>query len=353
MFKVGALEFDRPLLLAPMEDVSERPFRRLCRRHGADLVYTEFVSSEGLIRAAARTRAKIALAPDEHPVGIQLYGNREEALVEAAVLSEAVGPDLIDINFGCPAKKIACKKEGVGAGAGLLRDPDLLLRLTRAVVRAVALPVTVKTRLGWDDGAVIIEDLARRLEDTGIAALTLHARTRCQGYKGEADWSWIERVKRVVSIPVVGNGDVREPADARRMFDQTGCDAVMIGRGAIGNPWLFARARALMRGEPDPGPPTLAERVEAYLELLDAAVEEKGEPRGVYEVRKHLTGFVKEVHGVHALRNRIMQERTREAVRERITEFLRWLDGGPAAWDGWPGTARLEAPADGEATCPA
>lgn len=353
MFKIGTVSFERPLFLAPMEDVSERPFRRLCRRHGADMVYTEFVSSEGLIRSAARTQAKIVLAPDEHPVGIQLYGNREEALVEAAVLAAAAGPELIDINFGCPAKKIACKKEGVGAGAGLLRDPDLLLRLTRAVVRSVRLPVTVKTRMGWDDQTVIIEDLARRLEDAGVAAITLHARTRCQGYKGQADWSWIERVKRAVTIPVIGNGDVREPHDARRMFEETGCDGVMIGRGAIGNPWLFGRARALLEGRPDPGPPTLLQRVEAYLELLDAAVEEKGEPRGVYEMRKHLSGFVKEVHGVHALRNRIMQERTREAVRERIAEFVTWLDGGPAAWDQWETAAEPRPGANGEAACPA
>jgi len=333
MFRIGTLAFERPVFLAPMEDVTERPFRRLCRRFGADLVYTEFVSSEGLIRHAAKTRSKIALAEDEHPVGIQLYGNREEALVEAALLSEAVGPDLIDINFGCPAKKVACKRVGVGAGAGLLKEPELLLSLTRAVVRAVRLPVTVKTRMGWDDSTVIIEDLARRLEDCGIAALTLHARTRCQAFKGQADWSWIARVKRAVSIPVIGNGDVREPADALRMFAETGCDAVMIGRGAIGNPWLFARARACLEGAPDPGPPAFSDRLAVYRELLDASVAEKGEPRGVYEMRKHLSGYLKEVHGISALRNRIMQERTRLGVHARIDEYLRWLEGGPPAWE--------------------
>jgi tRNA-dihydrouridine synthase B len=336
MFQVGHIRLERPLLLAPMEDVTERPFRRLCRRYGADLVYTEFVNSEGLIRAAARTRAKIALSEDEHPVGIQLYGNRVDSLVEAARVCEAVEPDLIDINFGCPAKKVACKKDGVGAGAGLLREPDFLVAITRAVVQAVSLPVTVKTRLGWDEGSIIIEDLARRLEDTGIAALTLHARTRSQGFKGQADWSWIARVKRVVRIPVIGNGDIREPSDAVRMFEETGCDAVMIGRGAMGNPWLFRRTRAVLGGHPDPGPPTLQERVAVYLSLLDTSVAEKGEPRGVYEMRKFLSGYLKEVYGIRTLRNLIMQESTRDGVRARIDEFGRWVAGGPAGWEPEP-----------------
>lgn len=336
MFHVGHIRLERPLLLAPMEDVTERPFRRLCRRYGADLVYTEFINSEGLIRAAARTRAKIDLADDEHPVGIQIYGNKLDSLVEAARVSEAAGPDLIDINFGCPARKVACKKAGVGAGAGLLREPDLLIEITRAVVRAVSLPVTVKTRLGWDDGSIIIEDLARRLEDTGIAALTLHARTRSQGFKGQADWSWIARVKQAVRIPVVGNGDIREPADAARMFAETGCDAVMIGRGAMGNPWLFRRAREVLDGRPDPGPPTLEERVAVYLDLLDTSVTEKGEPRGVHEMRKFLSGYLKEVYGIRTLRNRIMQESTREGVRARIDEFVGWVAGGPPSWEPRP-----------------
>jgi tRNA-dihydrouridine synthase B len=336
MFQVGHITLERPLLLAPMEDVTERPFRRLCRRYGADLVYTEFVNSEGLIRAASKTRAKISLAEDEHPVGIQLYGNRADSLVEAARVAESVGPDLIDINFGCPARKVACKKDGVGAGAGLLRQPDLLLEITRSVVQAVSLPVTVKTRLGWDEGSIIIEDLARKLEDTGIAALTLHARTRSQGFKGQADWSWIARVKQAVRIPVIGNGDIREPADAVRMFAETGCDAVMIGRGALGNPWLFQRARAVLDGRPDPGPPTLGERLAVYLDLLDTSVAEKGEPRGVYEMRKFLSGYLKEVYGIRTLRNLIMQESTREGVRARIDEFGRWVAGEPAGWEPGP-----------------
>jgi tRNA-dihydrouridine synthase B len=346
MLQIGSIQLTRPLLLAPMEDVTERPFRRLCRRFGADLVYTEFVSSEGLIRSAKKTREKIALAADEHPVGIQIYGNREDALVEAARISEAAGPDLIDINFGCPSRKIACKASGVGAGAGLLREPELLLSLTRAVVRAVSLPVTVKTRLGWDANSIHIEDLARRLQDTGIAALTLHPRTRNQGFKGDADWSWIARVKRAVSIPVIGNGDVREPQDVPRMFEETGCDAVMIGRAAVAHPWIFSRARSLLEGRFDPGPPDLEARAATYLELLDEMVAEKGEPRGIFGMRRHISGYLKGVPRVSALRAQIMEQVTREGVRARVGEYVAFLRGGPAPW--WleqdrDGTAVLEA----------
>jgi tRNA-dihydrouridine synthase B len=325
MFQVGSIRFEQPILLAPMEDVTERPFRLLCRRYGADMVYTEFVSSEGLIRAAAKTRAKIALAPEEHPVGIQIYGNREEALVEAAQISEAVGPELIDINFGCPAKKIACKVGGIGAGAGLLQDPDLLVRLAAAVVRSVRLPVTVKTRLGWDNSSIIIEDLACRLEDAGVQAIAIHARTRCQAFKGQADWSWIARVKRAVRIPVIGNGDVREPSDIRRMFEETGCDAVMIGRAAVGNPWIFSRAKALRETGADPGPPDIHERITAYLGLLDEAVKEKGEPRGVLEMRKHLSGYLKDAPSVSSLRARLMEQVSRDGVRAEIQAFVHAL----------------------------
>ncbi len=347
MFKVGSINLDRPILLAPMEDVTERPFRRLCRRHGADVVYTEFVSAEGLIRDAARTRAKIVLAGDERPVGIQIYGNREAALVEAARIAESAGPEIIDINFGCPAPKVACAGKGIGSGSGLLREPDLLVSLTRAVVRAVSLPVTVKTRLGWDHSSIIIEDLARRLEDTGIAALTLHARTRCQKYRGEADWTWIARVKQAVSIPVVGNGDVREPEDAARMFAETGCDAVMIGRGAIGNPWIFSRAHAVLATGRDPGAPAFGERISAYLELLEESLRDKGEPRGVYEMRKHLTGYLKGVPLVSTLRAALMQETTGDGVRSRIAEFVESLQRMTPGSMG--GGAEIECPSPGGA----
>jgi len=328
MLTIGSLNLDRPVLLAPMEDITDRPFRRLARRFGASIVYTEFISSEGLIRSVAKTRSKAVLSPDEHPVGIQIYGNREEAMVEAARLSEAVGPDLLDLNFGCPARKVACKKAGVGAGAGLLRDPDLLLSITRSVIRAVSIPVTVKTRLGWDDSSIIILDLARRLEDAGVAALTLHARTRCQGYKWQADWSWIARVKQALSIPVIGNGDVREPEDALRMFRETGCDGVMIGRGAMGNPWIFSRTRSLLDRGIDPGPPDIRERVGIYLEMMDSAVSEKGERRGVLEMRSHFSGYLKGVPHISDLRAAIMTQTTVAGIQKHIGEFLSYLRTG-------------------------
>lgn len=312
------MQFHRGVFLAPMEDVTERPFRRVCRRLGADLVYTEFVSSEALIRQVAKSHGKIRLADDEHPVGIQLYGNREEALVEAARLSEEVGPDLIDINFGCPAKKVACK----GAGAGLLREPDLLVQLASAVVRSVSLPVTVKTRLGWDAGSIIIVDLARRLEDAGVAAIAIHARTRQQGYKGQAVWDWIAEVKRAVTIPVIGNGDVRTPQDALRLFEATGCDAVMIGRAAIGNPWIFHRTRQLLATGVDPGPASLEEQVDLFLDLLDASIAEKGERRGVLELRGHLGTILRGLPGIAEVRARALQQTTAEGVRETLDGFL-------------------------------
>lgn len=316
--QIGPLGFDRGIFLAPMEDVSERPFRRICRRLGADMVYTEFVSSEALIRNIAASHGKIRLADDEHPVGIQIYGNREEALIEAARVSEEARPDLLDINFGCPAKKVACK----GAGSGMLREPDLLVSLTAAVVRAVSLPVTVKTRLGWDQNSIIILDLARRLEDAGIAALTLHARTRQQMFRGEADWEWIARVKRAVSIPVIGNGDIRSPEDVRAMFEATGCDAVMIGRAAIGNPWIFRRARAYLRTGIDPGPPTLSEQIEIYYAQLAEMAAEKGERRALVEMRKHLTAMLRGRPGIAAVRAAAMQQTTFEGIRGILEPFV-------------------------------
>lgn len=318
--KIASLDLgvERGIFLAPMEDVTERPFRRVCRRLGADLVYTEFISSEALIRNVAKTKGKLRLADDEHPVGIQIYGNREEALVEAARISEAAGPSLIDINFGCPVKKVACK----GAGSGMLRDPDGLVALTRAVVDAVSLPVTVKTRLGWDERSIIIEDLARRLEDCGIAALTLHARTRQQMFKGDAAWDWIGRVKKAVSIPVIGNGDVRSPEDVARMFETTACDAVMIGRAAIGNPWIFRRAKLYLATGVDPGPPPLSEQIEVYFEQLRESIPEKGERKAVVEMRRQLATILRGLPHVSELRIAALQETTVEGVRAAIAGFF-------------------------------
>jgi tRNA-dihydrouridine synthase B len=287
------------------------------------MVYTEFISSEALIRNVAKTRGKMRLADGEHPVGIQIYGNREEALVEAARISEAAGPSIIDINFGCPVKKVACK----GAGSGMLRDPGALVSLTRAVVGAVSLPVTVKTRLGWDNESIIIVDLARRLEDIGVAALALHARTRQQMFKGDASWDWIARVKQAVSIPVIGNGDVRTPEDVGRMFETTGCDAVMIGRAAIGNPWIFRRAKAYLATGADPGAPPLGDQIEIYFEQLRDAIPEKGEKKAVLEMRRQLSTILRGLPHVSELRVAALQETTVEGVRRTIAAFLMAHEG--------------------------
>ena len=238
--RIGNLNIDQGIFLAPMEDVSDYPFRMICRKLGADVVYSEFISSEALIREAAKAFMKMTIREAEHPIGIQIYGNRVEAMVKAAQMAEDKGPDFIDINFGCPVKKVALK----GAGAGLLLDIPLMIKICEEVVKHTALPVTAKTRLGWDSDSIVIKDVARQMEDVGIEALTLHARTRAKGFKGEADWAWIKEVKETIKIPVIGNGDVTRPEQVREMFDITGCDAVMIGRGAIHNPWIFRQAKS-------------------------------------------------------------------------------------------------------------
>lgn len=321
--RIGTIELPTPALyLAPMEDVSERPFRRICRKLGADVVVTEFISAEGLIRDAAKSRAKTALAPDEHPVGIQIFGARDEALVEAARLSEAAGADFVDINYGCPVKKVVCK----GAGAGVLRDLPLMERLTRAVVRSVSIPVTVKTRLGWDEKSLWIEEAAQRLEDAGVQALAIHARTRRQGYRGSAAWDWIARVKAKVAIPIIGNGDVTTPQAAARMLRETGCDGVMLGRAAIGNPWIFRRCRHYIEtGEDLPGP-TYAERAAVLLEQLREHAGEKGERRAVTEFRKFISGYLKGLPGVSRFRAGLMEEETVAGVEARLERFGRGLE---------------------------
>jgi len=309
-----------PLVLAPLEEISDGPFRCLARRHGADLVFSEFVSAEGLVHGAPRSFAKLRITPGEHPVGIQVFGRRIDSLVAAARLAEQVGPDLIDLNFGCPARKVA----GKGGGAALLRTPDLLETLAREVVAAVDLPVTAKVRLGWDQATINVLEVAARLERAGVAAITVHARTRCQRFRGSADWSWIARVKQAVSIPVIGNGDVWEPVDAERMFRETGCDAVMIGRGALGNPWIFARTRAYLRSGICPPGPAYAARVAVILDHLRAAAEVKGEQRAVIEMRKHYRGYLKHLPGAARLRAALMRP-------ESIAAVARTLAAGPVA----------------------
>ncbi len=274
-----------------MEDVTDASFRYICKKFGADMVYTEFVSSDALVRDVPGAFKKMELYDFERPIGIQIYGHIPEAMAESAVRVEAVGPDLIDINFGCPVKKIA----GRGAGSGMMREPDKMVQITKMVVDAVKKPVTVKTRLGWDNDSKIIVELAERLQDAGIAALTIHGRTRAQMYKGEADWSLIGAVKNNprMHIPIIGNGDIRTPQDAKNAFDRYGVDGIMIGRASFGHPWIFKEIRHYLDTGEELPPMSVAERVALSKEHLAKSVEIKGERRGVYEMRRHLSCYFK------------------------------------------------------------
>lgn len=305
MVKIGSIELpDFPLLLAPMEDVSDPPFRRLCKIHGADLVYSEFISSEGLIRDAIKSRQKLDIFDYERPVGIQIFGGDEEAMALSAKIVETVKPDLLDINFGCPVKKVVCK----GAGAGVLKDIDLMIRLTKAVIKSTSLPVTVKTRLGWDSDMINIDEVAERLQDIGVSALSIHARTRAQMYKGEADWSHIARVKNNprITMPIFGNGDIDSPQKALEYKDKYGVDGVMIGRAAIGYPWIFNEIKHFAKtGEILPAP-TIAQRVEAARNHLIWSIEWKGENVGVVEMRRHYTNYFKNIHGFKEYKQKLV-----------------------------------------------
>lgn len=292
MVKIGDIELGEfPLLLAPMEDVSDPPFRRLCKMQGADLVFSEFISSEGLIRDAIKSRQKLDIFDYERPVGIQIFGGDEQAMSLSAKIVEAVEPDIVDINFGCPVKKIVCK----GAGAGVLKDVNLMVRLTKAVVDSTSLPVTVKTRLGWDDTSINIEEVAERLQDVGIKALSIHGRTRAQMYKGEADWTMIGRVKnnQRIKIPIFGNGDIDSPSKAQEYRNRYGVDGIMIGRAAIGNPWIFSQIKHFFKTGKLPSEPTLCQRVEAVRNHLVWSVEWKGEKLGLLETRRHYANYFK------------------------------------------------------------
>lgn len=322
MIKIGPIELpDFPLLLAPMEDVSDPPFRRLCKQHGADLMFSEFISSEGLIRDAIKSRQKLDIFDYERPVGIQIFGGDEEAMAMSAKIVEAVNPDLIDINFGCPVKKVVCK----GAGAAVLKDVDHMVRLTKAVVKSTHLPVTVKTRLGWDENMINIDEVAERLQDVGIQALSIHGRTRAQLYKGSADWSHIARVKNNprLHIPIFGNGDVDSPEKAREYRDKYGVDGIMIGRAAIGYPWIFNEIKHFFAtGELLP-PPTMMDRIEAAKNHLQWAMEWKGEHLGIVETRRHYTNYFKGIHNFKEYRQRLVTLDHREellAVFDEIAE---------------------------------
>ena len=325
--KIGDIEFRKEaLFLAPMEDVTDPSFRYICKGFGADMVTTEFISSDGLIRDAWKSRAKLNINDFERPVAIQIYGNQIEPMVEAARIAESANPDIVDINFGCPMKKIA----GRGAGSGMMRDVPLMVEMTRQIVEAVKKPVTVKTRLGWDDDSKNIEEIALRLQDVGIAALTIHGRTRCQLYKGEADWTLIGKVKNnpLIKIPIIGNGDIDSGEKAREMFDRYGIDAVMIGRATYGRPWIFHEVRHYLdTGEVLPQP-SVVERVAIAKEHLAKSIEVKGERVGVLEMRRHLSNYFKGLPNFKDTRMRLVTENdpavlfaTIDSIAERWGDF--------------------------------
>ena len=305
MVKIGNIELpDFPLLLAPMEDVSDPPFRRLCKAHGADLMYSEFISSEGLIRDAIKSRMKLDIFDYERPVGIQIFGGDEEAMALSAKIVETVQPDLLDINFGCPVKKVVCK----GAGAGVLKDVELMVRLTKAVIKSTHLPVTVKTRLGWDENSINIDEVAERLQDVGIQALTVHGRTRAQMYKGHSDWSHIARVKNNprIHIPIFGNGDIDSPEKALVYKNKYGLDGIMIGRAAIGYPWIFNEIKHYFKNGNHLPTPTINDRIEAARNHLLWSMEWKGERLGIVEMRRHYTNYFKGIPNFKEFKTRLV-----------------------------------------------
>ncbi len=292
MIKIGTLELpDFPLLLAPMEDVSDPPFRHVCKEQGADMLYTEFISSEGLIRDAVKSRKKLDIFENERPVGVQLFGSEIESMREAAIIAERVNPDLIDINYGCPVKKVACR----GAGAALLQDIPKMVQMTSTIVKAVKLPVTVKTRLGWDDTTKNVMEVAERLQDIGIQALTIHGRTRKQLYKGPADWTLIGEIKNNprIRIPIFGNGDVTSPEIALQMKQRYNVDGVMLGRAAIGYPWIFREIKHYLKTGEQLAPPTLEERIQVCKTHLAKSIEWKGDVLGILEMRRHYASYFK------------------------------------------------------------
>ncbi len=326
--KIGNIDLgERPVLLAPMEDVTDASFRAICKEQGADMVYTEFIPSEGLIRDAKKACAKMKTSDSEAPIGIQIYGSDADAMVEAAKMADHAdeivgghGCDVIDINFGCPVSKIA----GRGAGSGMMKDPDKMVLITKRIVEAVRKPVTVKTRLGWDDGSKIIVELAERLQDAGIQALTIHGRTRCQMYKGEADWSLIGAVKKNprMNIPIIGNGDINSAAKAKAAFDEYGVDGIMVARASFGRPWIFKEIKHFLKTGEELPPPGVPERVDLAKRQLQLSLALKGVPTGVYEMRRHLSCYFKGLPDFKETRMRLVTENDPDRLMELLSHIV-------------------------------
>lgn len=320
MVKIGDIALGTfPLLLAPMEDVSDPPFRYVCKKNGADLMFTEFISSEGLIRDAIKSRKKLDIFDYERPIGIQIFGGDEEAMGMSAEIVDATNPDLVDINFGCPVKKVVCK----GAGAAVLKDVDLMVRLTKAVIRRTSRPVTVKTRLGWDESSKNIMEVAERLQDIGIQALSIHGRTRAQLYKGEADWSLIAAVRENprIHIPIFGNGDIDSPQKALEYKNRYGVDGIMIGRASIGYPWIFREIKHYMNTGHELAPPSFEERLDTCRIHLEKSMEWKGEKLGIIEMRRHYAHYFRGLHDFKPFRTRLVTSATRSEIENVFDEM--------------------------------
>ena len=320
MVKIGDLELGEfPLLLAPMEDVSDPPFRAVCKENGADLMYTEFISAEGLIRDATKSVEKLDIYDYERPIGIQIFGDKIDSMREAAAIAEAANPELVDINYGCPVKKVACK----GAGAGILLDLPKMQSMTAEIVKRVDKPVTVKTRLGWDDSTIKIIEVAKRLQDVGIQALTIHGRTRQQMYKGEANWNYISEVKnhQDIHIPIFGNGDIDSPEKALEYKNKFGVDGIMIGRAAIGYPWIFNEIKEYFKTGLKLPPPELKERVEVAKKHLEFSIKWKGDKKGIFEMRRHYTNYFRGIPNFKPFRTRLVESPTFEETLSILDEI--------------------------------
>jgi tRNA-dihydrouridine synthase B len=314
--KLGTHTLYQPLFLAPMEDITDLSFRLICKKLLCDVTVTEFTAAEALVRNIPKAVKKISISPQEHPVGIQLFGSRPEAIREAAAFAETLGPDFIDLNCGCWVKNHVSRTEG----AGLLKDLPLFEKIVRAAVSGTKLPVTVKTRLGWDQRSIVILDAAKMIEQSGAQMLTLHCRTRSQAHRGLADWSWLEKVKRTISIPLVGNGDINSPQDVKAML-QTGCDGVMIGRGAVANPWIFQQAKHYLQTGALLAEPSTSEKIKLCIEHLEHSFREKSCRNPVVTFRKHYCGYLKGIPGITQLRRDLMTMETLAEVKARLEEF--------------------------------
>ncbi len=321
MVKIGNITLDDfPLLLAPMEDVSDPPFRAVCKEGGADLMYTEFISSEGLIRDAAKSRQKLDIFEYERPIGIQLFGGDVENMVQSAEIASSVNPDLIDINYGCPVKAVACK----GAGAALLQDIPKMVKMTEAIVKCTSLPVTVKTRLGWDDNTKNITEVAERLQDIGIKALSVHGRTRVQMYKGSADWTLIGEIKNNprITIPIFGNGDIDSPEKALEYKNRFGVDGIMIGRASIGNPWVFAQIKHFVKTGMHLAPPTIEERVAVVKRHLDFSLRWKGDRLGILEMRRHYSNYFRGIPNFKPIRTQLVETLSIDEINSILDDVI-------------------------------